>query len=277
MARPGIGGLFGGAVREFLAGLVLLAALILLAACANLGVLFASRAADRSRELEGLAAWQPFPEFPINVPVSPDLHVYGIALLLAVGSGLLFGAAPVREVLRTDSFEIVKSGSRSTPGRRLTVRDVLLAVQIAICAVLMTSSIVAIRGMARSLHSNLGIEPRNAMLALIDPTLAGYRGDRVPEMQQRMIEAMEAIPGVTSVGLVGEYPPLHMGWNNTNVFSASTTDLRPGSAATGGGHEGAIAAPGPGAAGLHPNLEPGNERRSLCAAHGHGCLWVCWA
>ena len=64
------------------------------------------------------------------------------------------------------------------------------------------------------------------MLVRIDPTLAGYKGDRVPEMQQRMIEAVESIPGVRSVGLVGQYPPLHMGWNKTEVFRDST-DMRP--------------------------------------------------
>jgi hypothetical protein len=48
--------------------------------------------------------------------------------------------------------------------RRLTLRDVLLAVQIAICAVLVTSSLVAVRGLARSLHSSFGFQPQNVML-----------------------------------------------------------------------------------------------------------------
>ena len=42
---------FGPAVRAFVAGLMVLSGLILLAACANLGSLFAARAADRSREV----------------------------------------------------------------------------------------------------------------------------------------------------------------------------------------------------------------------------------
>ena len=42
---------FGGPARAFVAALMLLAGLILVAACANLGSLFAARSADRSREV----------------------------------------------------------------------------------------------------------------------------------------------------------------------------------------------------------------------------------
>ena len=52
LVRPSMyGDYLGGPVRAFLTGLMLLAGLILLAACANLGSLFAARAADRSREV----------------------------------------------------------------------------------------------------------------------------------------------------------------------------------------------------------------------------------
>jgi predicted permease len=179
--------------------------------------------------LHRLAGWQPFPQFPMNFPVTPDASVYLVASLLALVSGLLFGAVPLRQVLRTNPYEIVKAGSSARLGRRVTVRDVLLVVQIAICAVLVTSSMVAVRGLMRSMHTNLGINPRNTMLVYTDLSMAGYSEDHVQPMQQRMIDAMKTIPGVTSVGLV-DTPPLQMGWSISPVFSDRTTDMRPANA-----------------------------------------------
>jgi predicted permease len=106
----------------------------------------------------------------------------------------------------------------------------LLVAQIAICAVLVTSSMVAVRGLVRSLHSNFGFEPRNAMLVETDLNMAGYGVDTVPAMQKRMIEALEAIPGVKSVGLVDRLP-LYYGANGSHVFNDKTSDLRPSNAA----------------------------------------------
>src|SRR3984893_13571306 len=272
LVRSGLpGGGFGNAVRAFLAGLMLLSGLILLAACANLGSLFAARAADRSREvalrmalgagrtrilrqlfteavlismmggaaglwgsivlLHWLSVWQPFPQFPLNMPVNPDLNVYGVALLLSLASGFLFGAVPVKQVLRTDPYQVVKSGSTAAVGRRITVRDLLLAVQIAICAVLVTSSMVAVRGLVRSLHSNFGFEPQNAMLVDTDLHMAGYSGEGVPEMQRSMIDALETIPGVKSVGLIDTTPLVSGGYSGSLIFTDEIADLRTSNAA----------------------------------------------
>src|SRR6201993_4435595 len=271
LTRPGLAGdWFGRPLEAFLAALMLLAGLILLAACANLGSLFAARAADRSREvalrlalgasrrrilrglfteavlislaggavglagsvvlLRWLSAWRPLSSSPLQVAVNPDAKVYLVALLLALASGFLFGAVPVRQVLRTDPYQVVKSGSSVRMGQRMTVRDLLLVVQIAICAVLVTSSMVAVRGLMRSLESNFGFEPQNAMLLQTTLTMAGYSGESVPAMQKRMIDALSTIPGVQSVGSV-DRPPLHYGANDSVVYREKTTELKPSNAA----------------------------------------------
>ncbi len=180
--------------------------------------------------LNGLSVWQPVPKYPVQMAVYPDANVYAVALLLTFISGFLFGAVPMRQILHTDPYQIVKSGSRTTGGRRITVRDLLLLVQIAICALLITSSLVAVRGYVRSLDSNFGFEPRNAMLMDTDLTMAGYRGDRVPVMQKRMMDAIGTIPGVTSVGFA-DLTPLNGSMRWSIVFPGEATDLRPSNAA----------------------------------------------
>jgi predicted permease len=161
--------------------------------------------------------------------MTPDATVYGVALLLTLASGFLFGAVPVRQVLHTDPYQIVKSGSITSVGRRMTVRDTLLVAQIAICAVLITSSMVAVRGLIRSMHTNFGFEPRNVILADADLNMGGYSADKVPAMQRRMIDAIQTIPGVQSVGLIDQLP-LQDCCDSSTVFTDKTTDLRPSNA-----------------------------------------------
>jgi predicted permease len=267
LARPGlVGDYLGGPARAFMAGLMLLAGLILLAACANLGSLFAARAADRAKEvalrlalgsrrrlilrqllieavlvslaggvvglgagifiLRGLSAWQPIPDVPISVPVNPDLRTYAVALFLALISGLLFGVVPIGQVLRADPWQVIRTGAFASNMRRLTLRDVLLVAQIAICAVLVTSSLVAVRGLVRSLHAGYGFNPQNAMLVETDLHMAGYTNDQSPQIQRRMIDAAASIPGVTAVGTITQVP-LGLGSGDSYVYTDTTTDFRP--------------------------------------------------
>ena len=52
LVKPGLlGDVLGDAARQFLTGVLLLALLVLIAACVNLASIFAARAADRGREM----------------------------------------------------------------------------------------------------------------------------------------------------------------------------------------------------------------------------------
>jgi predicted permease len=268
LVKPGLmGDTWGDPVRDFLAGVMALALLVLLAACANLGSIFAARAADRSRELairlavgssrwtllrgvlleallvalaggvagtllasallHGLSRWQPFAEFPYHVVVLPDAKVYLVALALSLGSGLLFGLLPARQIRRSEAAQVMKSSvGMEVFFRRLGLRDVLLGVQIALCTLLVTASLVAVRGMERSLHAPLGFQPQGVTLAETDLTMAGYKEDQFLPVQKRMLEETARIPGVSAAGIIDRTILGEGCCGSESVFHAGTTDFR---------------------------------------------------
>jgi predicted permease len=274
LVKPGLmGDMFGDPARSFLAGIMVLAFLVLLAACANLASLFAARTADRSRELAirlaigssrwhilrqllaeavlisvlggvlgtifstallaALTRWQPFPEFPIHVAVSADARVYFVALLLSVGSGIVWGLVPVRQVWATGSAQVIKTGAvGAMVFRRFAFRDLLLGVQITLCTLLVTSSFVALRGMQRSLHAPLGFQPQSVILAQTDLHMGGHTQSSSTVIQKRMLQEVGSIPGVTAIGIINE-TPLGTGGSSTPVYRAGTTDFRMSNSAFG--------------------------------------------
>ncbi len=267
LSRPGlIGDLLGKPVQAFLYGVMALAALVLLAACANLGSLFAARAADRAREMalrlalgasratvvrqlvieavlvsllggafglsladamaRALTLWRPSPDFPITFAINTDVRVSALALALALASGVFFGLVPVRQIWRDNAYSVIKSGSNSaTSGRRWTLRDGLLVLQIVLCSVLVTSSLVAVRGLARSLQTSYGFQPQSALLASFDLRMSGHDGQQSLAIQHRALDVITALPGVTAAGFTANVP-LNLSTRDTDIYRLGTTDFR---------------------------------------------------
>ena len=183
--------------------------------------------------LSVLTQWQPISEYPIRVTVAPDWHTYAMAMLLSVASGILPGMLPARQIWRTNAMQAMKSGGANAAMlRRLTVRDLLLGVQITLCAVLVTASLVSLRGMERSLHAPIGFEPHGAVLALADMQMAGYTDDSALPVQRRMIDEASRIPGVIAAGTVNTLP-LSGGTSSSDIFRDATADFRPTNSAFG--------------------------------------------
>ncbi len=268
LIHPGLIGDEGDVIRGFLWSVTLLALLVLAAACANLSSLFAARTADRSRELavrmalgssrRGLArqllteaalvslmggaaalggaylllGWlnrlPPFVES--HVAARLDARVCLVALAFTLVSTLLFGLVPASQAWQSSPSQMMKSGlADAIHLRRFAMRDLLLGAQIAICTLLVTASLVAVRGMVRALHVPLGFQPKGAMLVDMDfgpsePSPA-QTGDVVLEKQKAAIDAVLKIPGVTAVGTVSR-TPFTGGMHGVPVFQPGTADFK---------------------------------------------------
>jgi predicted permease len=263
LVRPGLNADDGDVIRGFLYSVTGLALLVLVAACANLASLFAARAADRSRELAlrvalGASRWRLVRQLMTeaiglsllggtaglmtagmllgvmkrgqlhgsdHLAVSADARVYLVALALMLISALLFGMLPARQVRQSNPLQAMKSGPvDSTSLRRFTLRDLLLGAQIAICMLLVTASLVAVRGMVRILHAPLGFQPQGAILADMDLSLVEPDGDVPLDKKKAMIDAVRNISGVTAAGAVNRVP-FTGGLRGVPVFAPGTTEF----------------------------------------------------
>jgi predicted permease len=267
LSRPGfLGDMLGGPVRGFMLGIMLLAGLVLLAACMNLGGLLAARTSDRARELairvaigssrsrilrqlivesvvvalaggifallvsavllRLLSQWRPMADFPIQFLVRPDNKVYLFAFAISTVTGLIFGCTPVRQIWKTDPNQVLRSGSgTAVAAGRLAFRDVLLGVQIAVCCLLVTACFVSLRGLQRALTTPLAFDANGVTLANFDLHLADYSDAQIPQMQQRLLESVAHLPGVTAAAF-SNTTPLALDQSSTSVFDATTTEFR---------------------------------------------------
>ena len=177
--------------------------------------------------LGALTRWQPVSEVPIHVTVVADARTYAVALLFSLLSGILPGLLPARQIWRTSAMQAIKSGA-ITPDllRRFNLRDLLLVVQIALCALLVTAALVSLRGLERSLHAPIGFDPRGATLAMLDMSMAGYTDQSALPLERRILDEVSRIPGVTAAGSI-DSRPLGIGGSATGTYRDDATDFRP--------------------------------------------------
>jgi predicted permease len=160
-----------------------------------------------------------------HLAVNIDARVYFVALILTLMSALFFGIVPARQAWQSSPSQAMKRGPvGSVPLRRFASRDLLLGAQITICMLLVTASLVAVRGMVRLLHAPLGFQPQDVMLAETDLKLVEPGGDVPIEKKKAMIEAVRNIPGVVAAGTVNRVP-FNGGLRGVPIFQPGTTEF----------------------------------------------------
>jgi predicted permease len=262
-------GLFGDTLRApvaaFAGGVMALAALVLLATCANLASLLAVRVMDRFRELairlsmgatriqvlrqisvealllclaggtaglglavvvlSALSRWQAPLALPVQFDVMPDVGVFGFALLISLMAALLAVIAPARQIGRCTPNQLTREAAVPILARRWSVRDALIGVQLVLCCILVTGCFVSLRGLTRALALPLGFEPRGVNITVFDLSLSGYMPAEGLAFQARTLAAVRALPGITEAAYANALA-LTTDQSTTTVFRESTTDFR---------------------------------------------------
>lgn len=207
------------------AAMFVAATLVLLLACANVGNLLIARAGARQKEIEirraigagrariirqlmtesllialaavaiGLPIAFRLPTFVINqtgevlaLRLTPDGTVLAYAIALAVLACFGFGLAPALH------------GSRPDPRARLPLRNLLLAVQVALSVILLIGAGLALQGVARLHKQDPGFAINGISVVSFELPARDYDASRAGDFYTRLAQGLEGIQpsGVTS-------------------------------------------------------------------------------
>ena len=243
---PGGRGLSG--LRSFysqaLRMLMVIVALVLVIACANVGNLLLSRAAARQAEISlrqalGASRWRLvrqllteslvlavigglagilLAQWGVSLLVSrlaatspldvkPDSSVLLFTLGISVMSGVLFGLAPALRATKTDLTTALKE--KSTRGRkgRLNLGSILVVAQVAVSLVLLVGAGLFARSLIKLQQEDLGFNNENVLLASVDTRLAGYQPNDLSNVYRQLYDRVSALPNVRSV-TIATYSPM---------------------------------------------------------------------
>jgi predicted permease len=201
--RLAIGARRSRLVRQLLTESVLLAAL-----GGALGLLLAFWSTDL------LVAFMSSGRDPLHLTVKPDPWVLGFTASVSVMTGILFGLSPALRSTRLDLTPALKSsdarelgiapGTSGRHGRRIGIGKTLVVAQVSLSLLLLVGAGLFVRTLTNLENVNTGFNERNLLLFGINPTEAGYKGQRLAEFYQQLMRRVAAQPGVRSVTMSGE-------------------------------------------------------------------------
>ena len=101
----------------------------------------------------------------------------------------------------------------------------LVVVQVAVSLLLVIGAGLFVRSMDQLRSIEAGFRRDHAMVVMVDPTRAGYKGQRTRDFYQRLLAATERTPGVRSASLASITPLSGSRWNDD--FTVEGYQLQP--------------------------------------------------
>ena len=162
--------------------------------------------------------------------VRPDTAVLAFTAVVSLSVGVLFGLAPALRASKTDLTTALKEKSARTGRRRLRfgLASVLVVSQVALSMVLLTGAGLFARSLMKLQEEQVGFNRDNVLLVGIDPRLARYKPTELSTLYSRLLDRLEALPGVQSATVATYAPMSGTGRSSTVTVRGYTPDPRRG-------------------------------------------------
>jgi predicted permease len=203
--RLAIGAGRGRLIRQFLTESILLAAL-----AGSSGLLLAYWTGDL------LVAFMSRREATLVIDLHPDLRILLFTVGISVAAGILFGLAPALRASSVSLTPALKQETLSDVARRFPgLGRALVISQVALSLFLLIGAGLFIRTLQNLKTMDAGFKRENLLLFTMDGTESGYKGIRLGNLYQQVLERLKALPDVRGASMSLVTPIEGGGWSNT--------------------------------------------------------------
>jgi predicted permease len=154
------------------------------------------------------------------LPIStlPSPMVLAFAFVVALLTGIIFGAAPAWFATRTDPVEALRGAGRSTSDQSSFARKALLIMQAALSVVLVAGATMLARSLNKLEHQNFGYKTEGRIVVSLNRPPATYTAPKLAALYRQIEEGLNRLPGVKGSGLA-LYNPLTDNWGELILVS----------------------------------------------------------
>jgi len=130
-------------------------------------------------------------------------NVLGLAAVLSLLTGVVFGLAPAIQATRVDVMPALKEiRTKWVPSRmRVSLSDVLVVSQIAMSLLLLFAAGLFVRTLSNLQSVNVGFQRENMLLFQLNARQAGHKGPEMVRFYSDLQKRFSAIPGVHNASL----------------------------------------------------------------------------
>jgi len=155
------------------------------------------------------------PDTYVPIDAAPSWPVMLFTLGVSLVTGICFGIAPAWTASRAQPVDALRGASRSTSEKTSIGQRALVVAQAALSVVLLSAAVMLAQSLRNLEHQKFGFETQNRYVAWVDPQMAGYQGDQLETLYERMQERLRQIPGVKSVVIAMYAPMSGTNWNSS--------------------------------------------------------------
>jgi predicted permease len=147
----------------------------------------------------------------LPISTAPSLIVLAFAFVLALITGIIFGAAPAWFATRTDPADALRGSGRGNTDRSSFARKTLLIVQATLSVVLVAGATMLARSLNKLENQNFGYQVQGRVLVSLHNPHSDYAQPKLAALYRQMEDALNRLPGVQSANLA-MYNPLTDNW-----------------------------------------------------------------